>query len=179
MRQRTEAMIPPISAANRTRARRIIYADRMFERLSEATARVLFCTRQEASELGISSITPELLLLGLVREPKGLLSDILASTGLVRDDVRREIMAHTPAREEVGLSREIPFTEAAKRVVISASEESNRTHHAVMHPEHLLLGLLSEQGTLAVSVLEKRGLRFESVRDLVLRMIEPNEGENR
>jgi ATP-dependent Clp protease ATP-binding subunit ClpA len=129
----------------------------MFERLSEAAARVLFFTRHEASELGIPSITPELLLLGLVREPKGLLSDILASAGLVRDDVRREIIEHTLSREDVGRSKEIPFTETAERVVVCASEQSNRMHHTLLHPEHLLLGLLSERGTLAASLLEKQG----------------------
>ena len=48
----------------------------MFERYTERARRVLFFARYEASQLGSVSIETEHLLLGLIREGKGLTSVI-------------------------------------------------------------------------------------------------------
>ena len=50
----------------------------MFERYTERARRVLFFARYEASQLGSISIETEHLLLGLIREGKGLTSRIFA-----------------------------------------------------------------------------------------------------
>ena len=63
----------------------------MFERYTERARRVLFFARYEASQLGTRSITPEHLLLGLLREGKGLASRVLADASLSLDGVREEI----------------------------------------------------------------------------------------
>ena len=44
----------------------------MFERFTERAQRVLFFSRYEASQLGSTDIDTEHLLLGLIRECKGL-----------------------------------------------------------------------------------------------------------
>jgi ATP-dependent Clp protease ATP-binding subunit ClpC len=44
----------------------------MFERYTERARRVIFFARYEASQLGSNSIETEHLLLGLIREGKGL-----------------------------------------------------------------------------------------------------------
>src|SRR5438874_5539448 len=51
----------------------------MFERYTERARRVLFFARYEASQLGSISIETEHLLLGLIREGKGLTSRIFAN----------------------------------------------------------------------------------------------------
>ena len=56
---------------------------RMFERYTERARRVLFFARYEASQLGSVSIETEHLLLGLIREGKGLTSRIFARSHLV------------------------------------------------------------------------------------------------
>ena len=50
----------------------------MFERYTERARRVLFFARYEASQLGSISIETEHLLLGLIREGKGLTSRLFA-----------------------------------------------------------------------------------------------------
>src|SRR6187549_873610 len=54
----------------------------MFERYTERARRVLFFARYEASQLGSISIETEHLLLGLIREGKGLTSRIFARSHL-------------------------------------------------------------------------------------------------
>lgn len=43
------------------------------------------------------------------------------------------------------------FTQTAKRVLSFAHQEAERAHHAAIGPEHLLLGLMNEQGAVAVA----------------------------
>ena len=54
----------------------------MFERYTERARRVLFFARYEASQLGGLTIESEHLLLGLIREGKGLTARIFARSHL-------------------------------------------------------------------------------------------------
>jgi ATP-dependent Clp protease ATP-binding subunit ClpC len=50
----------------------------VFERYTESARRALFFARYEVGRLGATAIGAEHLLLGLMHEPKGVLSRILA-----------------------------------------------------------------------------------------------------
>ena len=54
----------------------------MFERLTERARRALFFARAETSQLGWTSIDTEHLLLGLIREGKGLTGRLFADAGI-------------------------------------------------------------------------------------------------
>ena len=60
----------------------------MFERYTERARRVLFFSRYESSQLGNNSIQPEHLLLGIVREGKGVASKIFSAAGLSLERIR-------------------------------------------------------------------------------------------
>ena len=89
----------------------------MFERYTERARRVLFFARYEASQLGSISIETEHLLLGLIREGKGLTSRIFARSHLSLESIRKEIEGRTVFREKVSTSVEIPFSAETKRVL--------------------------------------------------------------
>ena len=62
----------------------------MFERYTERARRVLFFARYEASQLGSITIETEHLLLGLIREGKGLTeSNFCTCTSLSREYSKR------------------------------------------------------------------------------------------
>jgi len=82
----------------------------MFERYTERARRVLFFARYEASQLGSISIETEHLLLGLIREGKGLTSRIFARSHLSLESIRKEIEGRTVFREKVSTSVEMPFS---------------------------------------------------------------------
>ena len=63
----------------------------MFERYTERARRVIFFARYEASQLGSNSIETEHLLLGLIREGKGLTSRIFSKSHLSMESIRKEI----------------------------------------------------------------------------------------
>jgi hypothetical protein len=143
----------------------------MFERYTERARRVLFFARYEASQLGSISIESEHLLLGLIREGKGLTSRIFARAHISLEQIRSQIEAHTVFHEKVATSVEIPFSAETKRILNFSAEEADRLSHSYIGTEHLLLGILREERSVAASVLVERGMRLESVREDIVRLL--------
>jgi ATP-dependent Clp protease ATP-binding subunit ClpC len=125
----------------------------MFERYTEKARRVLFFSRYEASQLGSVSIETEHVLLGLVREGKGLTSRIFARAHLSLENLRTEVEGRAVFVEKVATSVGIPFSPETKRVLDAAAEEADRLQHNCIGAEHLLLGLLNEERSVAGSLL--------------------------
>ena len=143
----------------------------MFERYTERARRVLFFARYEASQLGSISIEIEHLLLGLIREGKGLTSRIFARSHLSLENIRKEIEGRTIFREKVSTSVEIPFSTETKRVLQYSAEEADRLLHNYIGTEHLLLGILREERSVAASILTERGMRLNTVREDIVQLL--------
>ena len=141
----------------------------MFERYTEKARRVIFFARYEASQFGAPAIEPEHLLLGLMREDKTLTARFLARAQASLEAIRKEIEGRAPLREKISTSVELPLAPETKRVLAYAHEESDRLQHRHIGTEHLLLGLLREERSMAAEILYERGLRLAAVRDEVAR----------
>ena len=138
----------------------------MFERYTERARRVIFFARYEASQFGIAAIEVEHLLLGLIREEENLISTLLGKR-VSLDFIREEIVAHTVPGKKISTSVELPLTPALQRVLAYALEESEKLKHKHIGTEHMVLGLLREEGSLAATLLVKAGLSLESVREFL------------
>jgi ATP-dependent Clp protease ATP-binding subunit ClpC len=143
----------------------------MFERYTERARRVLFFARYEATQMGSTSIETEHLLLGLIREGKGLTSRIFARSHLSLDGIRKEVEGRTVFREKVATSQDIPFSTDTKRVLQFAAEEADRLLHTYIGTEHLLLGILREERTVAAAILYEKGMRLASVREDIVQLL--------
>jgi ATP-dependent Clp protease ATP-binding subunit ClpC len=141
----------------------------MFERYTEKARRVIFFARYEASQFGAPAIEPEHLLLGLMREDKTLTARFLARAQTSLEAIRKEIEGRAPLREKISTSVELPLAPETKRVLAFAHEESDRLQHRHIGTEHLLLGLLREERSMAAEILYERGLRLNAVREEVSR----------
>lgn len=62
------------------------------------------------------------------------------------------------------------FTQRARRVLSLAHQEAERAHNNFINPEHLLIGLLDEEGGVAGRVLRELGLTTDRVREMVNRI---------
>jgi uncharacterized protein (TIGR03435 family) len=147
----------------------------MFERLTEPARRVLFFAREEASQLGSVRIDAEHLLLGLIREGKGLTNRFFADAGIAPDDIRHDVIRRVPARSKTSTSMEIPFSAAAQRALQHSADEAERLAHDYLGTEHLLLGLLNEHGSVAADVLTSHGLRLDRVREQIVKLVSDGE----
>jgi ATP-dependent Clp protease ATP-binding subunit ClpC len=133
----------------------------MFERYTEKARRVIFFARYEASQLGSDYIECPHLLLGLLREDKGLFVKLLGSTRPFANPV--ESMGLKAGPEKVSTSVDLPLSMGSKRVLSHAAEESEALNHEQITTGHLVLGLLREPGA-ACDLLEKNGLTLAGVR---------------
>ncbi len=142
----------------------------MFERYTEKARRVIFFARYEASQLGASAIEAEHILLGLLREDKDLAARLFRSLKAV-ETIRREVERRTVVRKKISPTVELPLSRQAKRVLNYAAEESERLGHRSISTEHLLLGLLREQNSLAAELLYEQGLQTGRVREEMFRQM--------
>jgi ATP-dependent Clp protease ATP-binding subunit ClpC len=137
----------------------------MFERYTEKARRVIFFARYEASQFGAQAIEAEHILLGLLREDKGLTNRFFPRPQGSIESIRKDIEHRTVVREKVSTSVDLPLSQTAKRVLGYAQEESERLAHRYIGTEHLLLGLLREEKSVAAEILYERGLRLTQIRE--------------
>ncbi len=142
----------------------------MFERYTEKARRVIFFARYEALQYGSLVISPEHILLGLMREDKTMSARFFPfRSGLTVDAIRREIEGRIVLREKMPQSAELHLAPETKRILAFAHEESERLRSRIIGTEHLLLGLLREDTSIASEVLYGQGVRLQSVREEISR----------
>jgi ClpA/ClpB-like protein len=137
----------------------------MFERYTEKARRTIFFARYEASQFGSHYIETEHLLLGLLREDKALAHRFLGTTS--SESIRKQVEAHTVRREKVSTSVDMPLSRESKRVLAYGVEEAARLKHEHIGTEHMLLGLLREEKSLAAMILREHGLELSTVSEAV------------
>ncbi len=67
------------------------------------------------------------------------------------------------------------FTQRARRVLSLAHQEAERMRHSYIGTEHLLLGLIQEEGGVAGRVLRELGLEADRVQEIVERLAGPGQ----
>ena len=147
----------------------------MFERYTEKARRLMFFARFEASRYGGPYIETEHLLLGLLREDRPLVTLFLGQ-GRFEDDIRAEIEQRITQKERISTSVEMPLTTECQKVLKLASEEAQRLAHRHIGTEHVLLGMLGVEGSLAARLLQARGLKAAAVREKVAKDFRSNVG---
>ena len=147
----------------------------MFERFTERARRVLFFARYEASQLGSATIDTEHLLLGLIREGKGLTDRLFADAGIALDDIRDEVLRRVPGGRRY--PRQWRSRSALPPSTCCSTLWRKRTgcHTIDIGTEHLLLGLLREQGSVAADMLTSRGLQLDRVREQIVEFLSKGE----
>src|SRR6267142_2028189 len=139
----------------------------MFERYTEMARRVIFFARYEASQFGASMIEPEHLLLGLSREDKPLFARFLTNGKQSLESIRGKIEQRSSSndRDRIPTAVELPLAAESKLALHYAHEESERLGDRHIGTEHLLLGLLRLESSMAAQILFELGLRIDAMRD--------------
>lgn len=141
----------------------------MFERYTEQARRVIFFARYEASQYGSPYIETEHLLLGLLREDKVIVGDLLKINSLASlETVRKDIEAAIERRERISTSTEVPLTQESRRILNYAAEEADSLSHRHIGTEHLLLGILREEKCLAARLLAKYEVTLNDLREKLM-----------
>jgi ATP-dependent Clp protease ATP-binding subunit ClpC len=137
----------------------------MFEKFTEKAKRILFLARYEASQQGSKVIATEHLLLGLLKEGEETTRELFTRANVSIELLRAELERAGPPREKLSTSVEIPFSEETKKVLQHAEEEAERLMHPHIGTEHILLGILRLEQSVAGRMLAERGMRLLAVRE--------------
>jgi ATP-dependent Clp protease ATP-binding subunit ClpC len=136
----------------------------MWQKWTERARRVVFFAQQEAVQAHRSSVSPELLLLGLVSDEENVALTLLAEQGITSDRVKAGVRPHIQKRDKP--SGDMELSAEAKVVVDMCYEEARQLNDNYIGTEHLLLGLMRDEG-IAGSVLSGFGLNVEKMREQV------------
>ena len=127
---------------------------------------MIFFARYEALQYGSQVIAPEHILLGLMREDKTISSRFFPfRSALTVDTIRRDVEERIVLRDRIPQSAELHLSPVTKRILFYANEESRQLKNRHIGPEHLLLGLVREERSIAAEILFGYGLRLQDVRD--------------
>jgi ATP-dependent Clp protease ATP-binding subunit ClpC len=139
-------------------------------RFTRRTQQVLSQSVEEARRLNHDYVGTEHLLVGLVKEDDGITSEVLRAMGVKLAQVTRTLERMMSAREGQRVSQPT-LTASTKRVIQAAVDEARRMGHDRIEPGHLLLGLVAQEESIAVQVLEKLGVDRSSVRTATVRYL--------
>ena len=129
-------------------------------------AGLFFFARYEALQYGSQVIAPEHILLGLMREDKTLSARFFPfHRPLTVDSIRRDVEERIVRRDRIPQSSELHLSGATKQILFYANDESRQLKNRHIGPEHLLLGIVREEKSVAAEILFGYGLRLNNVRD--------------
>ncbi len=140
----------------------------MFELYSERAKRVLAFAKYEASQMGSDVMRTEHLLLGLLREAEDVILELLQQWGIDPEEVRDEVEMMSTFNKRRSAPVEIVIDREVQRVLAYAVQELRDLADSSVGTEHILLGLLHEDGGMAHRVLAGRGLTLAKAREGVV-----------
>lgn len=133
----------------------------MFERYTEKARRVIFFARYEASQYGSKSIDTEHILLALLREDPALMHRFrLGLPPEIRDEIERVIHRG----ERISTSVEMPLSADSHKILQFAAEEADRLADRHIDTQHILLGILRVEKSLAAKLLQAKGAQADAIR---------------
>jgi ATP-dependent Clp protease ATP-binding subunit ClpC len=143
----------------------------MFERFTERARKVILLAKEEARKYNHDYVGTEHILLGLLKEGKGVAAAVLNNLGLGLDKITLEIEKLVQPGPSTKVNGDVPFTSRAKKVIEMAMDEARSLGHNYIGTEHLLLGLIAEGEGVASQVLINLGLDLGRVRQEVMNLL--------
>ena len=144
----------------------------MMQRFTDDAQRVLSFAQEAALELGHDYVGTEHVLIGLTKVKNGVAAKALAELGIVTEDIFEAV------EEQVGRGNKkatsIYMTPRVKHVLELAIQVANRMNHNYVGTEHILLGLLSDGGGVAVGILRAMNIRTDDIVEAIRHILGSN-----
>ena len=144
----------------------------MYDRFTELARRAMQLANREAQRFSHEYIGTEHILIGLIGEESGVAANVLKNLGVDLCKIRHEVEKLVQSGTNMITMGKMPHTPMAKKIIEYSMEESRNLNHNYVGTEHILLGLLREQDSIAAQALMNLGLDPEDVRQEVLSQLE-------
>lgn len=137
----------------------------MMQRFTDDAQRVLSFAQEAALEIGHDYVGTEHVLIGLIKVKNGVAAKALNELGLSAETIIEDVEEHIGRGNKKASS--VYMTPRVKHVLELAVEVANHMNHNYVGTEHILLGLLSDGGGVAVGILRNHNIRANDIVDTI------------
>ena len=137
----------------------------MMQRFTDDAQRVLSFAQEAALELGHDYVGTEHVLIGLIKVKNGVAAKALNELGLSAETIIEDVEEHIGRGNKKVSS--VYMTPRVKHVLELAVEVANHMNHNYVGTEHILLGLLSDGGGVAVGLLRNHNIRANDIVEVI------------
>ena len=137
----------------------------MMQRFTDDAQRVLSFAQEAALELGHDYVGTEHILIGLIKVKNGVAAKALNELGLSAETIIEDVEEHIGRGNKKVSS--VYMTPRVKHVLELAVEVANHMNHNYVGTEHILLGLLSDGGGVAVGLLRNHNIRASDIVEVI------------
>ena len=151
--------------------------DKMTYKFTKRAEKAIEIANKIAMEFGHNYIGTEHLLYGLLKEGSGVASKVLTSQGVTTEKLEEEIdiLVGKSKNKEVNI---LGFTPRTKRVIENAFLETKKTGSDYIGTEHLLIGIIKENDSIAVRIMLDIDVNTSKLYSEVLRILNEVSNEN-
>ncbi|MDD6716880.1 MAG: ATP-dependent Clp protease ATP-binding subunit [Firmicutes bacterium] len=146
---------------------------------TDSAKAALRLAERAAKESNSGYVGTEHLLLGLIREPEGVASNVLRQNGITEEKLSEMISSLRKEPGETAVLDRGGYTPRLYGILDNAAILSQRYHSAEVGTEHLLMALILERQNVAVKLLEAGGANVPKIYFEVLAAIGENLSEHR
>ena len=145
--------------------------DHPLAKFTKRARKVMSLANEEASHYHHDGVGTEHILLAIIREGEGIGAIALNNLQVQPDDIRAQIEKLHPSGEQPIDKGQPGMTLQGKQSIELAVQEAQALGHHYIGTEHLLLGLLREEESLANQVLSSAGVTLEKTRELIQQLL--------
>ena len=136
----------------------------MHQSFDNATSNAVKLAGIIAREYGIEYVGTEHILLGICREETGLGGRLLEQRGLTEPKIRAEVdRLIQKSMEDTWVFGRLPGSPHFRNVVARALDIAKEMDSKELRTEHLLLALLSEEGSVAYRALKALDCHYDDI----------------
>lgn len=145
----------------------------MFEKFTEKAINVVSSSQESAKKLGLKKVSPELLLLALFDEAKGISLKIFKSYDITREKLVDELKKYVEISTNSSTSiQPLPFDDEYKEILKKSLDLANKSGNPTILYEHLFLSAISDKKSNNIKILEDLGFDIYKSKSLLEKLVQ-------
>lgn len=145
----------------------------MFEKFTEKAINVVSSSQESAKKLGLKKVSPELLLLALFDEAKGISLKIFKSYDITREKLVDELKKYVEVSTQPSTSiQPLPFNDEYKEILKKSLDLANKSGNPTILYEHLFLSAISDKKSNNIKILEDLGFDIYKSKSLLEKLVQ-------
>ncbi|TAJ11346.1 ATP-dependent Clp protease ATP-binding subunit [Marinilabiliaceae bacterium JC017] len=133
---------------------------------------VISYSKEEAERLGNHFISPEHIMLGILRDGEGTAIEILEQLNVdffkIKTAIEKELKAEKPHNSD-----NLPLLKSAERVLKLVHLEARALKSDQINTGHLLLALLKEKSSIIWEIMAEENIQYQRIRQLMEQQAKP------